>query len=90
LLWLFSRLEHREIFAVKCVSGGEATFHLSGSGNRHDPRISGKNNPHEMEETSDSLKLNVFYAMPKKKKKISDMLFFSENIVTSYRVSRHI
>jgi hypothetical protein len=42
-----SRLED-ETFTAKIVFSDEATFHLSGNVNRHNQRIWGINNPHEV------------------------------------------
>jgi hypothetical protein len=58
LLW---RLEGDEIFTAKIVRNDEATLNLSGNVNRHNLKIWGTNNPHEVtEHTRDSPKFNVF------------------------------
>jgi hypothetical protein len=73
-----SRLEHDELFTAKIVFSDEATFLLQGNVNRHDLRLWGRNNPHEVtEHMRDSPKLNVFCALSKQK--VFETLSFDES-----------
>ena len=48
------------------VFSDEATFHANGKVNKHNTRIWGTENPHELEHQRDSPKMTVFCAMSKK------------------------
>ena len=70
-----------DTFLPCLISGDEATFHLSGTGNRHNVRISGLQNPQEeLEHERDSPKVNVYCVLSQTK--VYGPFFFAENTVT--------
>jgi hypothetical protein len=76
-----SILEDDKHLASKIVFSDEATLHLLEKVNRHNLRIWGSNNPHEViEHLTDGPKLNVFCALYKQN--MFGLLFFAECSVT--------
>lgn len=65
----------------RIVFSDEATFHLSGKVNRHNVRIWGTEQPHQIvQHERDSPKVNVFCAISRNK--VYGPFFFAENTVT--------
>ncbi|PNF40249.1 hypothetical protein B7P43_G07078 [Cryptotermes secundus] len=70
-----------ETFISRLIFSDEATFHLSGTVNRHNVRIWGTEHPHEtVEHERDSPKVNVFCAVSQDK--VYGPFFFEGNTVT--------
>ncbi|PNF42612.1 hypothetical protein B7P43_G01283 [Cryptotermes secundus] len=70
-----------ENFISRLIFSNEATFHLSGTVNRHNVRIWGTEHPHEtVEHERDSPKVNVFCAVFQDK--VYGPFFFEGNTVT--------
>ena len=70
-----------ETFISRLVFSDEATFHLSGTVNRHNVRIWGTEHPHEtVEHVRNSPKVNVFCAVSRNK--IFGPFFFENDTVT--------
>ncbi|PNF23796.1 hypothetical protein B7P43_G16593 [Cryptotermes secundus] len=70
-----------ETFISRLILSDEATFHLSGTVNRHNVRIWGTEHPHEtVEHERDSPKVNVFCAVSQDK--VYGPLFLEGNTVT--------
>ncbi|PNF14729.1 hypothetical protein B7P43_G08933 [Cryptotermes secundus] len=70
-----------ETFISRLIFSDEATFHLSGTVNRHNVRIWGTEQPHEtVEHERDSPNVNVFSAVSQDK--VYGPFFFEGNIVT--------
>jgi len=70
-----------DTFSPRLVFSDEATFHLSGKVSRHNVRIWGFENPHEIvQHGRDSPKINVFSAVSVRK--IYGPFFFEGNTVT--------
>ena len=79
--WMMEMVEEDESFISRLVFSDEATFHLSGTVNRHNVRIWGTEPPHQIvEHTRDSPKVNVFCAVSQDK--VYGPFFFEGRTVT--------
>lgn len=78
---MMENMDEDDTFTSRLVFSDEATFHLSGKVNRHNVRIWGANNPHEMvEHHRDSPKVNVFCAVSQNQ--VYGPFFFEGSTVT--------
>jgi hypothetical protein len=80
-LEMLSRLDYDDAFMKYVVFSDEATFHVSGKVNRHNCRICGSENPHEvMEHECDIPKLNMWCTLTSDS--VTGPFFFEEATVT--------
>lgn len=79
--FVLGKMEDDDSFVPRLVFSDEATFHLNGKVNRHNVRIWGTEQPHEIvQHERDSPKFNVFCAVSREK--VYGPFFFVENTVT--------
>lgn len=79
--WMLEKMDEDDNFISRLFFSDEATFHLSGTVNRHNVRIWGTELPREtVEHTRDSPKVNVFCAVSQDK--VYGPFFFEGSTVT--------
>ena len=77
---LIDKIDNGNRFLSNLIFSAEATFHISGRVNRHNCRIWGEENPHELyEHERDSPKVTVWYAMARNR--LYGPFFFDERTV---------
>jgi len=77
---LIEKIDSDDHFLSNLIFSDEATFHISGRVNRHNCRIWGEENPHELyEHERDSLKVNVWCGLANNR--IYGPYFFDEKTV---------